>query len=245
MSLEDGKVKLEEDLYQMYVDIGEYKSVDTFAKRKAQAIYDFAKTGIPMTILTNAPGAVVGYVTQTPVQAVGLGGFDSSAPGMGLAEAKVIFQTDYVTMWTHGGANITARIYAKKHAEIIYKYYKEAKILTIDISVGLLPAPPPVGPVTGPMIGTGGDLTSIQGIGFDAAKPILEAELIRIWSQISYENYHTVPQFALEMADAIHKFCIEGQVNTTGVIIAPAGVSPKSGSGGYFVGTGTAVGTIS
>jgi len=247
MPLSVGKIALESALAEIYGDVGAYKNVSEFAKRKAQAIYDFAKTGIPMTILTNEPGSVSGAMTAGPVKATGLGGFDKPVPGMGLAAAKPLLMTEFIALWSHGNSVTTAKIFAKKHATAVFNYYSQAMILTKDESAGPLPAPPPAGPVTGPMTGIGGDLTDSPGMGFDAAKPILEAEIKRIWSQIGNAPPAAVPKLAKELSEAIHNFCIQGKVNTTGVIIAPAAVAPPPAppSGAYMVGTGTAQGTIS
>jgi hypothetical protein len=243
MPLIAGKEALKSSLAGMYADVGGPKAVNEFAKKKAQAIADFVITGIPMTILTNEGGGVSGGMTSGPVKATGLGGFDKPVPGMGLAAAKPLLEAELISIWSHGGANISAPVYAQKMSQAIFNYFSQAKIQTKDQSAGPLPAPPPAGPVTGPMTGKGGTLSDSQGKGYSAAKPTLEAELKRIWSQI--QTAKSVPEFAKEMAEAIHNFCIEGKVETVGVIVAPAAVDPVSGSGGYFPGTGTATGTVS
>jgi hypothetical protein len=247
MPLAVGKETLKSDLLAMYSDVSAFKDVGTFAKRKSQAIADFVITGIPMTILTNFPGGVAGAMTTGPVLATGIGGFDKPVPGMGLASAKDILKADLIDLWSHGGANVSAAVYAEKMATAIFKYYSEAIIQTLDTSNSPLPAPPPAGPVTGPMIGIGGTLSPVPGTGYSSAKPLLEAELKRIWSQIANDNPRSISLFAKDLSDAIHNFCIEGKVDTIGVIIAPAAVAPPPAppAGGYFPGTGTATGVVS
>lgn len=246
MPLTQGKTALEAELLAMYTDIGQIKSVPEFARRKAQAIYTFAHTGVPMTIITTFGGAVVGAMTAGSVKGTGLGGFDKPVPGVGLSSAKSTLKQDLIRIWTHGNMVSSAQHFAHETAEAIFKYYSQTMILTKEDTYSPMPAPPPVGPVTGPIFGKGGTLLDAYGTGFDAAKPILENELIRIWNQIDYQNLHTVEQFAIEMSEAIHAFCIQGKVDTIGTFTAPAAVAlpPAPPNGAYFPGVGAGSGLV-
>ena len=245
MPLLSGKETLKSSLMSMYSDVAGLKSVDIFAKKKSQAIASFVVTGIPMTVLINLPGGVVGSMTSGPVLASGIGGFDKPVPGMGLSSAKSILETDLVALWTHGGANVSAAVYSDKFSLAVFKYFSEAIILTLDTSNSPLPAPPPAGPVTGPMIGLGGTLTNAPGIGYGAALPTLESALKASFGAVGSEI--AIAKKAKDVTEAIHNFCIQGIVNTTGVIIAPAAVAPPPAppNGAYFPGTGSAAGAVS
>lgn len=241
MSLTAGKSALQSALEAMYNNIGSEVSVPVFAKKKAQAIYDFVLTGMPMTIITTFPGPVVGAMTAGPVSGTGLGGFDKPAPGMGLSAAKPILEQDLIAMWTHGNSAKSAAEQAQKEATAIFNYYSQAIIMTTELTAGPLPAPPPVGPVTGPIIGIGGVVSAAPGTGYSSAKPILEAELIRIWSQIRSEV--SIASFAKDIATAIDAFCVQGKVDMIGTFSAPAVVAlpPAPPNGSYMAGTGASI----
>lgn len=213
MSLSSGKSNLESALVSMFSDVGALKSVETFAKRKAQAINDFALTGIPKTVIS----------FSTPFTGTGIGGLDKPAPGMGLPAAKPLLQAEFIQIWTHGNAASSPAIFAKKEAEAIYTYFSQAKVQTIDL--GPLGSNPEDGGsfFSGSSTGIGGLLAPVPGMGYSAAKPILEQELIRIWTQVKGER--SIAAFASEMAAAIHDFCSQGKVATTGTIIAGSGTS--------------------
>jgi len=242
MPLSTGKSSLEATLVQLYTDGKDLHTVEEFARRKSQAIYDFVHTGIPTTVIATFPGPVIGAMTAGPVAGTGLGGFDKPAPGMGLSGAKEILKTTLIAIWSHGNAVRTYEEIARRTAQAIFEYYDQAVIMTIDVTAGPLPAPPTAGPVAGPIAGIGGvNSTSAPGSGYDSVKGALESEFIRIWKQIDYHAPRTVPQFAEEMSEAIHAFCKEGIVNTVGAFVAPALVDPLTSSGAYFPGAGASI----
>lgn len=246
MALLAGKAGLEADLIKLYRQGITLRSTPIWAKEKADAIHKYCLTGIPTVVITNFPGPVISGMTGGPVLGVGLGGFDKPLPGMGLPAAKVLLKADLIKIWTHKNSVRTIEVIAKEMAEAIHKYYNQAIIQTLETSMAPLPAPPPVGPVVGPMFGLGGTLSSVTGTGFNGAKPPLEAEFIRIWNQIDYKAPRSIEQFALEMSEAIHAFCICGKVATVGTILAPAVVAPPPlpPMGSYGVGKGLGIGTV-
>ncbi len=222
----------------MYSDVGSLKSAPELAKKRAQAIYDFAKTGVPMTIITTFPGSVVGAQTAGPVKGKGLGGIDKPAPGMGLAAAKALLKQDLVSLYAHGNSPRDPMTLAKQEATAIFSYFSQAIVMTNDETSGPLPAPPPAGPVTGSIKGKGGVLSDSPGNGYDSAKSKLESELTRIYEQI--QEVRSADQFAAEISEALHSFFIQGKVETTGTFVAPAVVAPPPAppNGAYLPGVG-------
>lgn len=244
MPLAVGKVALESVLLGLYSDVAAVKATPEFARKKAQAIYDFVITGIPMTIITTFPGPVAGAMTAGPVKGLGLGGFDKPAPGIGLAAAKPLLKQELITLYTHGNAPGTPQKFATGMATAVFNYFSQAMIQTMEDTHSPLPAPPPAGPVAGPITGKGGTLSNAQGAGYSSAKAKLESEFIRIWSKTDKEI--SVEEFATEMSEAIHAFCIEGKINTVGTFVAPAAVAPPPAPpvGAYLPGVGTGTGTV-
>lgn len=210
MPLALGLPALQAELLALYLDTGAEKSVDVFAKKKAQAINDFVLTAIPMTQIIFA-GPAVG---------TGIGGLDKPAPGMGLDAAKVILEQQFIAIWTHGGGVKPPAVQAQLTALAIFTYFSQAMVMTDDLG--------PLDPITmsGASTGKGGVVSSSPGKGYASAKPALEAELKRIWSQVKAER--SVAQFSKEMAQAIHDFCKEGKVTTVGVIAGGVGLSVSS-----------------
>lgn len=217
MSLIQGKSALKASLLKLYLDTAGEKSVQTFAKRKAEAINTFVLTAQPKTIITFA----------NPATGTGIGGIDLPVPGMTLVAAKILLELQFLAIWSHGGAVKPPSVQADLMSTAIFSYFSQAMVSTIDL--GPLD-PVPISPtfLSGASTGIGGVLTPAPGSGYSSAKPILEKELSRIWSQVANVSPRAVPQFAKDMADAIHNFCKEGKVSTTGVVIHGAGLSVSS-----------------
>lgn len=241
MPLAIGMVALEAALVKAYSDVGAEKPTDGFAKNIAQAINDFVLSAIPMTLIVTMPGSVAGAMTSGPVQGKGLGGLDKPVPGMGLDAAKALLEQSLVQIMTHGNASAPAAEKAKMKAKAIFDYFSQAIIMTEDKTSGPLPAPPPVGPVTGSIEGKGGVISSSPGGGYSSAKGKLESDLKAIWSQVS-ESKSVADQAAAE-AKAIHDFCKEGKIETKGTFIAVAAVAPPPAPpmGAYLPGIGASI----
>lgn len=215
MPLSSGKDALRKELEALYGDVKAFKSVAEFARRKASAVNDFVLTGEPKTLIT----------FTNPATGTGIGGLDKPAPGMGLAAAQPIMMAKFIEIWTHGNAVKSPAEFAQKMSEAIFTYYSQAMVLTTDVGP-LTPPPGPPPPLTGSSTGIGGVLSSAPGSGYAAAKPTLEAEFKRIWSQV--QSAGSVPKYAQELALAIHQFAIQGKVTTNGVIVTGAGQSVSS-----------------
>lgn len=239
MPLASGKATLANGLYNAWLDGKTEKTVPIWARTVSNLILNFVLTGKPMTVITTFPGSVVGAQTSGPVKGKGLGGLDKPVPGMGLTAAKPILKQQLIQIWTHRNSVRDVRAVANETANAIYSYFSQAIIQTEDKTSGAVPCPPPAGPATGSTSGKGGVLSATPGKGYRAARPKLEADLIRIWNQVKEER--TVEQFAAEVADAIHAFCIEGKIETSGTFVAPAAVAPPPAppNGAYFPGVGT------
>jgi len=265
MPLIQGKQTLEKDLLKIYNQSTKLRTTREWARDKVNAIHKYCKSGIPMVKITNIPGGVVSGLTIGPVTGFGLGGFDKPSPGIGLEAAKPLLKAALIAAWSHGGSVKPYSVVAKQTAEAIHNYYSQAIIQTIEKSPLTLPCPPTSGPAFGPMKGKGGVLTSNQGNGFTGrklkpyppnpvtdeddlytkdAKMIFTEELIRIWDQIDWKNPISVSQFATELSEAIHAFCIEAKIVTEGFISAPASVDSLTGSGSYSVGSGIGKGSV-
>lgn len=242
MSLSSGKADLESTLAGIWSGEGTLRSVAEYAADISQAIYTFAHSGIPTTIIITLPGAVSGAMTAGNVMGTGLGGFDKPVPGLGLTAALPGLKSDLVEVWSHRNSIKTFPVVAQQTAEAIFKYYNSAIIKTKDETHGPVPAPPATGPAAGPIFGKGGTISDSFGTGFDIALPLLKNACIQIWSQIGKEISRE--EFANNLGDAIHAFCIQGKVTTVGAFVAPAVVSPDSLSGAYLPGIGSAVGIV-
>jgi hypothetical protein len=238
------KQKFISDLTSNYSDVSEKKTWSVFANRECDAIHSFIIKAIPMTLISTFSGGVSGYATQGPVQGKAIGGLDKRSPSIGLQAAKKILEQDLLNAYSHHDLNNPSRIQAIKIANAIEKYMLSAVVRTKEITKGPRPAPATSGPVQGPIEGLGGVLTDRPGIGYQAAKPRFKKDMEGIYSKIDKNFPHS--QKAREIADAIHKFAVEGIIKTKGTFVAGAAVSPKSGNGGYFPGQGQSItGTLS
>lgn len=238
MPLATGLPSLQKELASMYADTGEAKGADIFAKKTADAICNFVKTGMPMTLITTFPGAVNGAMTAAAVTGKGIGGIDKPVPGMGLAAAKALLEQELTMAFTHGGGQTVAQAQAQKVAMAIMNYFSQAIVMTNDKTDAPLAAPPPAGPVTGQITGEGGVLSDAPGKGYDSAKADLESDLKKIFAKV--DDKAPASDKAKEMAAAIHKFCSEGKVKTQGTFVAPAAVAPPPAppNGAYLPGQG-------
>lgn len=233
------KPQLEQALKSLYEETSVQKSAAEFAHKTAQAVFDFAITGIPMTQIVTMPGAVALAMTVGPVLGTGVGGIDKPSPGMGLEPAKKLLEANLIQIYTHGNKNRSPAEIARQMSDAIYHYFSQAIVMTHDTSGSVLPAPPPLGPVTGGLTGTGGVLSSLPGKGYSAAKPLLENALRGIYSSVG--NSKNVAQAAREVSDALHSFFQEGVVQTTGTFTAIATVDVITSSGAYSAGVGSSV----
>jgi hypothetical protein len=238
MPLISGLPSLQKELASMYGDTGEVKDADVFASKTAEAICSFVKTGMPMTMITTFPGAVNGAMTAAVVTGKGIGGIDKPVPGMGLAAAKALLEQELTMAFTHGGAQTVAQAQAQKIAMAIMNYFSQAIVMTNDKTDAPLAAPPPAGPVTGSITGQGGVLSDAPGKGYDSAKSDLESDLKKIFAKV--DDKGSASDKAKQMAEAIHKFCSEGKVQTQGTFVAPAVVAPPPAppNGAYLPGQG-------
>jgi hypothetical protein len=232
------KSGLEQALKAMYEDTSSQKSMAEFASKTANCMYDFAISGTPMTTIITLPGAVAVSMTAGPVMGTGVGGIDKASPGMGLLAAKALLEITLVQIYTHNNSSRSAAQMARQMADAVYNYFSQAMVLTNETSGSPLPAPPPVGPVSGSLTGMGGVLSVSGGKGYSLAKRDLEEALKAIYSDLSQK---AVSQSANQMANALHAFFIEGKVQTTGTFTAVAAVDPLTLTGAYSAGTGSSV----
>ncbi len=245
--LASGKSDLKSDLAAIFGDVNKKNSASDMGKRVAAAIDKFVVTGKPMTIITTMPGSVAGAMTGGPVMGKGIGGLDKPAPGMGLDAAKAILKSQLENIFGAVNANITADDKADQIANAIFSYFSQAIVMTDDMSMGPLPAPPPAGPVMMPKLkgkgGVGG--SSSPGKGYSSAKSDLESALGNIFGEV--DSKKSAGDQAKEISDAIHAFCKEGKVDTDGMFVAPAvvAVPPAPPMGAYMPGVGMGMGKIS
>jgi len=241
MPLAAGLSDLQKALESMYSDTADSKSASVFAKKTADAIFKFVKTGMPMTVITTFPGAVNAAMTAAEVMGKGLGGIDKPVPGMGLIAAKSILEKELASAFNHGGSQVTAQAQAQKVAIAIMNYFSQAIVMTNDKTDAPVAAPPPAGPVAGQITGKGGVLSDAPGKGYDSAKADLESDLEGIFEKI--KDNSSAADKAKKIAAAIHKFCSEGKIETSGTFMAPAVVAPPPATpnGAYLVGQGSSV----
>jgi hypothetical protein len=217
MPLTAGKIALAQDLAAIYSDTGGMESVDIFAQKKARAILKFVLTGIPKTLIT--------FVN--PIAGTGVGGLDSIVPGSGLPSALPGLKAQYLKNWNHGGAVSAPIVFATKEAQAIFDYFSQTKVQTIDLGPLTPIAPPPAPPpLMGPSIGSGGTLTSLPGSGYQSALPGLVSAFKANWSQVA--TARSIEQCAQDESQAIHNFCVQGKVTTTGLIVSGHGPSLTS-----------------
>jgi hypothetical protein len=122
----------------------------------ASAILRFVLSGNPQLILTTMPGDVVllsyptvdstGAYTETIVHGTGTGGVDQST-GQGLSLPTLTQNLATVFFPTVGGTPMSK---AEEWSNAIHNYFKLAITKTTDVTAKPRPAPPPVGPATGP-----------------------------------------------------------------------------------------------
>jgi hypothetical protein len=241
MPLASGKSSLQSVLESLYSDVGALKSVPEFAKKKAQAVHDFAITGMPMTLITTFPGSVSGAMTSGPVKGIGIGGIDKPTPGMGLDAAKALFEQELIGIRRHGNKAHAVPEIAQKEAAAFFNYFSQAIVMTKDETSSPLPAPPPVGPVAGSISAKGGIGKDSPGSGYDSARSKLEDALTSIWSQV--KEAKSLEELTRQEVEAYHAFFIEGKIETKGTFIAPAVVAPPPAPpmGAYLPGAGTSV----
>lgn len=125
----------------------------------------------------------------------------------------------------------------------IHDSWKNANFKTSETTTSPVSAPAPAGPIIPVgLIGTGGLGKDSQGIGWSAAKSILQNDLYTIFSDMS--------DTALEVrcddiAKAIIKYFKEASITTTNIPIPiSATIDVTSGSGSYMPGVLTGVGTF-
>lgn len=237
MSLQLGLLELEKDLLSVFNTPKEGNTAKIQAQKLADAIYKYVKTGMPMTTIVTIPGVVAAATTQGNVTGSGIGGFDAPVPKGGLSQSSL--ESSFVSLWDSPKEGFTAQVQAKKIANAIHSYFSQAIIKTKDETSGPLPAPPPVGPVSGAISGNGGIDTDTPGKGYDSVKDDLINSLTDFWNDQKSDNPKTTKERANKIAGAIHSFCKEGKVSTSGTITAPAVVDPTSTSGSYLAGAGT------
>lgn len=241
MPLVTGLVDLQKELESMYSDTSNSKNASVFAKKTADAICKFVKTGIPMTVITTFPGAVSAAMTASSVAGKGLGGIDKPVPGAGLMAAKSILEQELSLAFNQGDNQTVAKVQAQKVATAIMNYFSQAIVMTNDKTDAPVAAPPPAGPVTGQIKGNGGVLTDKPGKGYDSAKSDLENDLKAIFERV--KDTSSASDKAKKIAEAIHKFCAEGKIETTGTFVAPAVVAPPPATpdGAYLIGQGASI----
>jgi hypothetical protein len=241
MPLAAGIVDLESTLAAMFADVGGAKNPREFAHKKATAIHSFVKTGVPMTLIVTLPGAVAGAMTAGPVSGTGLGGIDKPSPGMGLNAAHPLLVSELTAIYTHGNAVTAAKISAQKISKAIMNYFSQAIVMTMDMTDSPVPAAPPAGPVSGTIKGNGGLEKPSPGAGYDSVVQKLEDQFFAIFSAV--QDPGTIPAHASKIGDAIHAFCLEGKITTTGTILAPAVVATPPGPpvGSYSPGAGASI----
>lgn len=204
MSLSGSKSDLISALTGIYSYISTVKSSAELADRKSKAIMKFFLSGKPETVISFA----------SPATGTGIGGIDKSSPGMGLAAAMPILQSQYIEIWTHHNQASAAVTFATKETEALYTFFTSAMVMTID-SGGLDPIS-----MSGGSMGIGGTLAPAPGMGLTAAQPILAAQYTTIWSALSPKEVS-----AAKEALAIFNFATQAIVNTTGVIGGGSGMS--------------------
>jgi hypothetical protein len=208
------------------------------AQEIADATKSWATQGIPMTSDTGneAPGqAVVGFVTSTPgtVTAQGVGGVDSSSPGVGLSAAKSALKSSLTSVFSN--TNNQSIQQAGAFCDAINDFFSKAKIMT-NINATVPPGqavPGPVGPVgpgsyTGS--GTGGVESSSAGAGLSVGITSFVSTLASIFA-----NTQNTPDGAAEqIADAAESFFKTATISTTNTGTAQGGaasVDTNTGSG--------------
>lgn len=218
---------------------GKEQSVPAIAKKLSDKIYEYCISVEVMTQVNIIPGGVVLAITAGPVNGKGLGGLDKPAPGAGLIQDALVAGLEKAFKLDPGAT------YEKKAADVaqaIHEYYKEMMVQTQDKTTSVLPAPPPVGPVTGTIIGKGGTTSPSPGSGLAGAKEALADAFTAIWTDV--KDSKPMPTMAKRMGAAIHTFCKEGKIRTTGVFTVPAVVSPVTLNGAYLTGVCMSIGTV-
>ena len=233
-------MSLENDLYNVYsVNDASSNAPQNKANDIGTAIKNYATSQTVSTKITTTAGSVASFFTSGPVSGSGSGGVDSLSAGLGLAGAVNKLQTDLANAWANTATPTSA---ASGQATAIDTFFKNANIMTQDVTAASMSAPAPTGPVAGSITGKGGIDKNTPGMGYSAALGTLQSAIQNIFQDLSTADTYTR---AGTLANAIYAFLKEGIVSTTGTFTAVAAVSASGGAGSYVAGTGTGSGTIS
>jgi hypothetical protein len=212
MSLKTGLPQLIQDLYEISKDVAEGKPASIMAKREAEAIKKFLRSGVPKTLIT-FPGTVTG-----PSVGSGVGGIDTTAPGSGLAAGADEAKADVSASWDHKDEPSNSLEFAKKRAQSVYDYFSKAKVQTIDNTAG------PSGPVTG----IGGLFSSSPGPGLDSGVDKFVADLTSVYSKV--QELRPIGPCATEYMAAMESFCKLIKVETVGTMTGGSTAESVSGT---------------
>ena len=199
---------LSSGLLPIFSNVGPDASARGKADEMAAAIYDYCTSGIPQCVLMTEPGDPGG------ISGTGMGGIDKPAPGTGLDQSKLAKGLEAAQQNSDS---------VQKSADLIagavHSYFSQARIKTNDSNGG----PPGI-------TGKGGIDKSSPGKGLSSAKKDFADALFAVYSDVS--GGATAQQKAEQLAAAIHAFCQEGRVETSGTFAAPPiGLSFGPGAG--------------
>ena len=211
------KDALKNDLLPVFGDVGGKHAAGEMAQRIGESLYTFVKTGTVYCKISTDGGAVALGVTAGPVTGTADGGVDTNAKGRGLSPAKKDLIKELTGVFSPVSEGAPAK--ADKMAMAVFRFFTAAQILTEDKTSGPMAAPPPVGPVAGSIGGRGGVDQRTEGMGYDAAKPILIEGLTAIFNDVGGRK--ETDTMAKRISEEIWKFCKEGIVTTEGNFMAP------------------------